>query len=203
MFSIRNKFISYLLMTCSFAITVFIFSNAFELIFNHDLPIISAIKKVDLSLVSQNNKLTDCEQSVYLNWEKYGDPIRLKITDQARAQLVPAIKKESFLARAYALHFLCFREDDSSQENLLIYGNSSIRTIDQDTNINIGDLVLIETGKKWRFVFRVDDIKKKTNGSNFIVEKKEKPATIIYLSDDSGQAKTIIKAKYLATEKFE
>jgi len=200
MILIKNKYPAYPLMAISIVLSAYIFLNAFELAFNRDIKYISAISEIDLLTFESNNFLNSCSGSSFFNEEKMGKPTIIRITDQARSQIVPAIFRNGWLARKYSLHYSCFLPKDSNVDDLLLYGLEGIRTVSENDEINKGDLITVETDQKWRFIFRVEDIKAHYD-QTYVVEDSDKPRLIIFLNQDKGSY--IIKSNYLATEKFD
>jgi hypothetical protein len=188
-------------MALSFALTVFIFLNSYEVVFNKDLPYISAVKTVNLDSIQASYPLSPQIDSPTFDTKTFGDPISLKVSGgKAKVSLVPAIFNDNkWLARSNAGQITSFTINGFS-DNLFVYMREDVRTIQTVRQVRPGDNMQMDTVDGFRYLFRVSDVQTIGTNSPFILQKTQKPQIFIVIQDKNQTRNQIITGNFVTKE---
>lgn len=193
-------------MALSLGITLFIFINSYELAFNKDLPYFEALEPVNLDVIEQSYEISPYLDTKTFNDREFGVPISLRISGgKARSQLASSIfENGTWLARLNAGHVTTFTipGDESENDNLLIYMNSGVRTIEDINEVMPTDHVFVDTIDGWRYIFRVSDIQSLAFDRPYVVEKVRSPKLVIVIQDSATKTNQVISAHYITTDQL-
>lgn len=146
-----------------FGITVFVFLNSFEIVFNRDVPFVGALEPFGSRGTIESILKKDSNNTVLSNYEKdwigdFGIPKTLKIpVFGSRLPLSgPIFSSGEWLVRSGNGHFLIMGPGKNGNVgDVIIYSRSGWRTISSPERLSIGDNIFLETDTDWRYMFRV------------------------------------------------
>jgi len=189
----------YFLMFFSLCLTIFVFLNSFETVLNINLPVVSAIDKIDLNKLSNYSINSDLRQSAIFNVAKYGTPNDLRVAGNHKIEIVPSIFNDGWLARTNTGHYSFIKVDDK-QEVFFIYMRQSSITIGDPQNLKLGDNIAVDTNQGWRYLFRVEKTSLLDNDKNIVIEE-DRNSKVIIISQDIKGNHCLVTGRYITTEK--
>ena len=144
--------------------TVFILANSYETAFGQDVPIITAVTRVNLQFLRPevarfgNNPAAQTDQTLEGN---YGAPLELKIADnKVRIPLAPPVfKHQTWLARSNAAHYII--TTDAKEGNIgdvVVYMRQASTTIREPSQVEPGKNIFLDTKRDWRYLYRIDEV---------------------------------------------
>ncbi len=188
-------------MGLSLALTVFIFLNSYEVVFNKDLPYISAVRSVNLESIDRDYPLAHQIDAPTFDTKQFGTPISLKVSGgKAKVSLVPAIfNNGKWLARSNTGQVTSFTVNKFS-DNLFVYMREDVRTIQSVRTMRPGDNMQMDTTTGFRYIFRVSDVQTIDVSSPFILQDTQKPQIFIVIQDNNQTRNQVISANFVTKE---
>lgn len=186
---------TYFVMLLCGSVTVYIFAASYELVFNHDLPFISAVNAVNITSLSR--VILPYSEVDQTDLGNYGRPQFMKIPARTtKVTLAPGINTgDNFLARANTGHYLLTTSPRNGQiGDMAIYLRSSWRTFTGAEGLKPGDNIFLDTDRDWRYFYRVNSVKEISPGDAYV--SRDIPAsklTILSVTEGSNRS-TIIEA---------
>lgn len=167
------------------ALTVFVFLNSFEVLFNKDISFIHALDTLHAQKMI-NDIVGEVNGNLFqLTSEKlgnFGSPQTLKIPSiNSKLNLVKAIHVDgNWLYRANNGHYIVTSASKNGNVgDVVIYANTSWRTILAPGDIKIGDNLFLDTDSGWRYMFRITN--KSTLHFDDAYVKREMPVNSLTL----------------------
>lgn len=149
----------------SLIITIFFFLNTLETVLGKDFSsLVPAVKKFQGTEIIRSiigNKLPEevIKDSTSPDFVgDFGNPRELKIPSaKERVPLVSAISysNEWFSRIGSGQFIIVSQSQDRNIGGMVVYLNSSWRTVSNADSIRIGDTIFVETDKDWRYMFRI------------------------------------------------
>lgn len=185
----------------SLALTVFIFLNSYEVVFNDDLPYISAMKTVNLSSIEASYPLAEKITTPTFDTELFGVPISLKVSGgKAKVSLIPGISSHGkWLARSNTGQVTSFTLNNFN-DNLFIYMREDVRTIQSVRTVRPGDNVQMDTTEGFRYLFRVSDVQTIDVSLPFVLQETQKPQIFIVIQDKDQTRNQVITGNFVTKE---
>jgi hypothetical protein len=191
----------------SLLLTVFLFTNSYEIAFNKDLPHIKAVEPVAINniVTPSPNRLKQSHAASYEGG--YGTPLVLKVPfDKLRIPVVPAILSDDtqWLARSNSAHY--YIATPSKNNNLgttVFYLRQSWRTIVEPAKIQKGDNLFVDTNRDWRYMYRVTDSFTSTSNDPYIIEDSRVSKLIIVVSDPNTNQQHVIIAEMINVQNIQ
>lgn len=176
-----------------FGITVFVFLNSFEILFNRDISFVDALEKFRSKDMIEGVLKKDSSEAVLSNYEKswigdFGIPKTLKIpVFSSRLPLSKAIfLSGEWLVRSGNGHFLITGPGKNGNiGDVIIYSQSGWRTIFSPERLSIGDNIFLETDADWRYMFRVVNKGSLYPNQPFVKSDNDIGSLILFAEDES------------------
>ncbi|MDD5083654.1 MAG: hypothetical protein PHT88_01785 [Candidatus Moranbacteria bacterium] len=143
------------------SLTVFVFANSIEVLFNKDIPHIHALDKLsskttlDSIVGGPNEGVRDIDAGKVGN---FGKPKMLKIPSMSsKLNLIESIVVgDDWLYRANNGHYIIVSDGKNGNiGDVVIYANASWRTFPTPEHLKIGDNLFLDTDTGWRYMFRI------------------------------------------------
>lgn len=128
----------------------------------------------------------------------YGKPVALNIPSiRRRLEIVPAIyDKQNLLVRPNNGHFLVKYGDDNQVEEFVIYLSKSWRTLPELEGIKAGTNIYVDTSRKWRYVFRIEEVVQVGYAKKFVVPHSRLTNLILIINNVEENNFLIIRGEY-------
>ena len=189
-------------MFLSMILTLFIFLNSFEIVFNYNLPLISAVDDVQLSALEQNYALEPGKRGVTFDTNLYGEPVSVRVSGgKAKVALAPGIHVgPTWLARSSTAHTASLIIPKSKVDNLFIYMRQNVRTIESVKEVVPGDNIFVDTLKGFRFIFRVSDVQILNKETPYVLELTTHPQLVVLIQDKKENTNKIITGNFVTRD---
>jgi hypothetical protein len=184
----------------SLLLTVFIFSQSFELLFTRDIPYTSALETVSVDQYITANKRGTVDQK---SFGSFGAPAFLKIGSQKqRLQLIPtATQDNNYIARLAAGHFeLLSPNQEGNLGNVFIYMRQGWRTIDSTTIPSVNQNLFLDTNTDWRYMYRITEVLTQPSNDRMITPESTVPRLVLGIVDTANQRTTYVTAEFVTLQ---
>lgn len=198
--TLLNRLVLGLLMTISAVITLYLFLNSYEVMFNTDIPHVKALAPVsDQQIIDQlaQNQAVDVDTIKQVH-----NPRVLRIKNpSAKLELLPAIQQSTQrLMRTNKGHYIVLQEHpESGIGNTVIYLAKGWRTIPHPELIQENSRLFLETDH-YVNMYKVIEVSRNPFGEYYLVDPLEKPYLLLVIQDQPQQVNYLIKAIFVVQE---
>lgn len=176
-----------------FGITVFVFLNSFEIVFNRNVSFVGALERFRSKGTIESVLKKNSSNAVLSNYEKdwigdFGIPKTLKVpTFGSRLPLSGSLfLSGEWLVRSGNGHFLIMGPGKNGNVgDIIIYSRSGWRTISSPERLSIGDNIFLETDTDWRYMFRVASKGSLRLDQPFVKSDTDLGSLILLIEDES------------------
>ena len=191
-------------MGISLAITGFVFINSYEIAFNKDLPYVGALKAVDLNIVEQAYDIDPALDNETFSATQFGIPIGLRISgEKGKIQLAPAIRADGeWLTRSSTGHTASFTTGEDTQDNMLVYMNRNVRTLQTVGEVVAGDHIFVDTLDGYRFIFRISDIQTVDSNRPYVIESNNAAKLVVIIQDQDTGLNQVLSANFITRDQI-
>lgn len=186
--------------------SIFVFSNSFEVLFSYDIPYVHALetmhsKNVLLSIVDKENP-----DSFTYSGEKmgnFGSPLTLKVPSfSIRLPLIRAsFVRDSWLYKTNNGHYII--KNNSKNGNigdLVVYTQKSWRTVEYPENLKIGDNIFIDTDSGWRYMFRISDKSVIGTQEGYVYSESSLNTLVLVVEDAKNDTAYVFQGNFVSLQ---
>lgn len=191
----KNKFVIFVFSLITFIFTIVIFTNSIEILFEIDIPYAYSLNKFEGSSYLSNSEYSKSEVNLKNSLiQTYGDPkiIKFPSINKRLEILKPVYNKKVFLVRTNKVHHLL-----DNKGNIVIYLHKSWQTVEDITDISVGENIYLDSDKGWRYVYRIEEINTLAIENKVILPDTEEPQLLVIIEDSENNLSQLIRAKYL------
>lgn len=188
------------------SMSVFVFSNSFEVLFSYDIPYVHALetmrsKNVLLSIVDEENP--DLFSYSGEKVGNFGSPLTLKIPSfSIRLPLIRAsFVRDNWLYKTNNGHYII--KNNSKNGNigdLVVYTQKSWRTVEYPEDIKIGDNIFIDTDSEWRYMFRISDKSVIETQDSYVYSESPLNTLVLIVEDTESDAAYVYQGKFVSLQ---
>ncbi len=181
-------------------ISVVVYANSAEIFSKKDIVFANALTSYPELPIAEKHLFVLPNSDPNLSGNLIGDfgkPISLNIPSiRRKLEIVPAIVRENtLLVRPNNGHFLV-RFDEKAVKDFLIYLNKSWRTLPSPEDIKRDTNLYIDTNRKWRYVFKIEEIVSLTEDSIFVIPDNKTTNLILIINYPLDRKFLIVRAGY-------
>jgi len=187
-------------------VTVFVFLNSAEIIFNMDMPFVHALDSIRSTETLRSVVGDTVSDTGPVGLEKIGNfgiPNALKIpVIGSRLSLNKAIFSDGrWLSRSGNGHYMIIgNADGGTIGNVVVYTRSNWRTISEQARLKIGDNIFLDTDSDWRYMFRIVNRSVLRFGQPYVKSDVPNGSMIFVVEDEQAQSVFVFECAYVSIQ---
>lgn len=184
-------------------ITLYVFLNSFALLFNVSIPYVVAVNYAQSSTILDNLALGKSISETGDQYKALGKERRFTVMRipklNIRMDIVQAVKTDGgWMYRPNSGHYFFLNQDNTSvPQFLVVYGMKSWRSINNPSDIQVGDNLYLQKDDQSNSLFRIVEKKLIPSNSNYVPSQSDTLGLVFLIDDTESKSTYVFKANYI------